>query len=225
MSAPSIPSAVARQVKEKNALIGNLNLKITNLEAELEAEKKNNEDLSFCVKTQTSVANNLRSENATLKAQLEATGAELAQCCVSGKWWSVADLENDGWWDDMNDQWYGPDELDSRPDWTEDMEDDWEECYGHKTDGAIWTYEMSGGSANWWKYKVINTGKGTAGENCYLVFVEDSGGWHHKKGATLYLRGDYILLEAEDECHDRGYLDTEDWEWRESMNVGDILDW
>ena len=84
MSAPSIPSAVARQVKEKKALIGNLNLKITNLETELAEKKKTNEDLDFALKTQTSVANNLRSENATLKAQLEASGAELAQCCVSG---------------------------------------------------------------------------------------------------------------------------------------------
>ena len=129
----------------------------------------------------------------------------------------------------MNDQWYGPDELDSRPDWREDMDEDWEECYSAKSDGAIHTYEMSGGSANWWNYKVINTGKGGVGSpdggNSYLVFVEDSGGWHHKKGAKLFLRGDFVLLEEADDCHGMSYLDTEDWEWRESVDVGDVLEW
>ena len=212
MSHPSISSAVARQVKEKNALIGNLNLKITSLEAELK-------EAAFQLRVQTGVADNLRRENATLMERLQAV-APSAKCCVSGKWWSVAELEENGWWDDHYDQWYGPDELDSRPDWTEDMEDDWEECYGHSKEGAIHTYEMCGGCPEWWKYKVISVGA-----NNYLVFIENKNGWEIKKDHKLFMRGDYMLLEAPDECHSSDYLDTEDWEWRESMDIADILDW
>tara|TARA_R110000737_G_scaffold351161_2_gene392492 strand:- start:20215 stop:20883 length:669 start_codon:yes stop_codon:yes gene_type:complete len=217
---PNIAAAVARQVKEKNALIGDLNLKISGLE--------------FQIQTQTAVAKNIAKDNAertrvlvtenellaSKLAEFKSAGLEVQPCCISGKFWDLAELEKDGWWDDHNDQWYGPDELDSRPDWEQDCDQEWHECAGHKADGALHTYTMSGGSSEWWNIKVVYT---PTMKDDYIFFTEDKGGWIQQKGAKLWFRDDQILIEEAEDDHEHEYYDTCDWELRSSMEFHETM--
>ena len=166
--------------------------------AELKDHVKHIEDLNFMVEQ-------LKGKIKTLENPTECF------CCQSKM--KFPDTDPDDWWENpITDAWHCPDCFDDRPNWVDDLNEEWHEACGFKEEGPIQTYNMSGGHEGWWNIKLI-----FKDNHEYELFIENKTGWDHKKGAKLWMRmGDYVLIEEEGDDHDHDYICNEDWDEKTS---------